>query len=87
MEFKFHCRMSTHAHKHTLQCVFVYVMIKNLPNVMNVISLSLPLINLHLTSLPKAISDSFVSALEFFSQAGEFMKNQPLKRIPQKPFL
>jgi hypothetical protein len=36
-------------------------MIKNLPKAMNAISLSLPLINLHLTSLPKAILDSFVS--------------------------
>lgn len=64
--------MNTHAHMHKLQGVFV--MIKNLPKAMNVISLSLPLINLYLTSLPEAISDYFVSAFKFFSQVGEFIK-------------
>lgn len=75
-----------HAQRYMLECVFVYVMIKNLPKAMNAISLSLPLINLHLTSLLKAISDSFVSALKFFSQAGAFIKNQSSKRIPRKQF-
>lgn len=64
--------MNTHAHMHKLQGVFVTI--KNLPKAMNVISLSLPLINLHLTSLPEAISDYIVSAFKFFSQAGEFTK-------------
>lgn len=68
--------MSTHTHIHRLECVFVYVVIKTLPKAMNVISLSLPLINLHLTSLPKAMPYPFVSALKFFSQASEFIKNR-----------
>ena len=56
----------------------MFVMTKNLPKAMNAFSLSFPLINLHLTSLLKAISDSFVS------QAGVFTKK---KVSHQKEFL
>lgn len=63
------------------------VIIKNLPKAKNIFSLSFPLINLHLTSLLKAISDSFVSVLKFSSQAGVFTKTNKQKVSHQKEFL
>lgn len=52
---------------------------------MNAISLSLPLINLHLTSLPKAISDSFVSTLPSSVKQANLLKSV-IKTISSEAF-